>query len=117
MEVGVLRQLMKRAKIWNIVAEDVKRDKENTKPIGRVLAAEEKKLLFETAGSKDKWLVVYCAGVLAVNTTCRGVELKHLRWCDVNLFERVVYIRRSKTKAVHTVRSHLTPTRWLLYPI
>jgi integrase len=101
MEVGVLRQLMKRAKIWNIVAEDVKRDKENTKPIGRVLAAEEKKLLFETAGSKDEWLVVYCAAVLAVNTTCRGVELKHLRWRDVDLFDRVAYIRRSKTKAGH----------------
>jgi hypothetical protein len=28
MEVGVPRQLMKRAKIWNIVAEDVRRDKD-----------------------------------------------------------------------------------------
>ncbi len=101
MEVGVLRQLMKRAKLWSIIAEDVRLDKENAKPVGKVLTADEKKLLFETAASRDEWLVAYCASVLAVNTTCRGIELKHLRWRDVDLFGRIIHIRRSKTEAGH----------------
>jgi integrase len=54
-------------------------------------------LLFDTAASKHDWLVAYCAAVLAVNTTCRGVELKHLRWRDVDLFDRSIVVRRSKT--------------------
>jgi integrase len=101
MEIGVLRQLMKRAKAWSRVAEDVKRDKENTRSVGRVLTAKQKRFLFDTAASKDEWLVAYCAAVLAVNTTCRGIELKHLRWHDVELFDRAIIIRRSKTEAGH----------------
>ena len=101
MEIGVLRRIMKRAKVWSVVAEDVKMDRENTGAIARVLTAEQKKTLFETAASKDEWIVVYCAAVLAVSTTCRGVELKHLRWRDVDLFERTIAIRRNKTQAGH----------------
>jgi integrase len=101
MEIGVLRRIMKRAKIWGIVAEDVKMDRENAGSIAKVLTAEQKKKLFETAATKDEWLVVYCGAVLAVNTTCRGIELKHLRWRDVDLFKRSIAIRRSKTQAGH----------------
>lgn len=43
--------------------------------------------------------MAHCAAVLAVSTTCRGVELKNLRWRDVELGNRVVSIRRSKTDA------------------
>src|ERR1035438_4578299 len=101
MEIGVLRQMMKRAKIWAIVAEDVKLDRENTRPIAKVLTPAQKKALFEMAASNDGWMVAYCAAVLAVSTTCRGIELKHLQWGDVDLFERVMLIRRSKTEAGH----------------
>jgi integrase len=99
MEVGVLRRLMKRAKLWSRVAEDVKLDREGTSPVAKVLTAEQKRLLFETAASNDHWLVAYCAAVLAVNTTCRGIELRHLRWSDVDLFDQSVSINRSKTAA------------------
>jgi integrase len=64
-----------------------------------VLTAEEKRLLFDTAASNDAWGVVFCAAVLAASTTCRGVELKHLRWRDVNLIDRVLTVGRSKTEA------------------
>jgi integrase len=63
------------------------------------LTAGEKRILFTTAATKDEWLVAYCAAVLAVSTTCRGIELKHLQWRDVDLFERSIVIRRSKTEA------------------
>lgn len=103
MEIGVLRRLMKHAKIWSVVAEDVKLDPENPGSVGKVLTREEKKTLFNTAATKDEWLVVYCAAVLAVSTTCRGIELKHLRWQDVDLFDRCITVRRSKTQAGHRV--------------
>jgi integrase len=101
MEVGVLRQMMKRGEVWSTVVEDVKLDREHTRTIAKALTAEQKNLLLETAASKDEWLVAYCAAILAANTTCRGIELKHLRWSDVDLVDQVLTIRRSKTQAGH----------------
>jgi len=102
METGVLRRLLKRAKAWNVLSEDVRYFPENNGvSVARVLTAEHKKLLFETAAHKEEWLVAFCAAVLAVSTTCRGMELKHLRWRDVDLFDQVASIRRSKTHAGH----------------
>jgi len=57
--------------------------------------------LFRTAASKPEWDVAYCAGVIAVNTTCRKVELLTARWSDVDLFKREISIERSKTEAGH----------------
>ena len=101
METGVLRRMLKRAKVWNAIAEDVKALPERQGAVGRVLPANLKRKLFEVAASKSEWLVAYCAAVLAVSTTCRGVEIKNLRWQDVDLFNRVASIRRSKTAAGH----------------
>jgi hypothetical protein len=68
-EVGLLRQIMKRGGVWNRVAEDVQMDRENQNPIAQVLTADEKRLLFAPAASDPKWTVVHCAPVLAVSTT------------------------------------------------
>lgn len=103
MELGVLRRLLKRAKVWNTIAEDVRPLPEHARPIGKVLTREQKKLLFEMAGRTPDRLVVYCAAVLAASTTCRGVELKNLRWRNVNLFDGTVSVERSKTEAGHRV--------------
>ena len=101
MEVGVLRRMLRRAKVWNTVAEDVRMFPEHGAPVARVLTAEQKHTLFETAASRSDWLVAHCAAVLAVSTTCRGVELRNLQWRDVDLFNRIVAIKRSKTEAGH----------------
>ena len=95
MEVAVLRRMLKKAKRWAMLAEDVTMYSE-TSHIGRALAAEEKKGLFQTAPKKPAWIVTYCAAVLAASTTCRGVELKSIRWREVDLFKREVRINRSK---------------------
>ncbi|MFN7939086.1 MAG: site-specific integrase [Bryobacteraceae bacterium] len=99
METGVLRRMLKRGKVWNAISEDVQTFREHQAPIAKVLNAEQKRKLFETASSNAEWMVALCAAVLAVSTTCRGVELKNLRWRDVDLFNRTVAIRRSKTAA------------------
>ena len=99
METGVLRRMLKRAKVWNAISEDVKALPERQDAVGKVLPADLKRKLFDVAASKPEWTVVHCAAVLAVSTTCRGVEIKNLRWQDVDLFGRVATIRRSKTAA------------------
>jgi len=64
-----------------------------------VLTPEQKKVLVDTAASKPDWLVAYCAGVLAVSTTCRKVEVRHLRWQNVDLFDRSINVQRSKRES------------------
>ena len=101
METGVLRRMLKRAKVWNAISEDVKALPEDRGTVAKVLPPDLKRTLFETAASRPEWMVAHCAAVLAVSTTCRGVEIKNLRWQDVDLFSRVATIRRSKTAAGH----------------
>jgi integrase len=101
MEVNVLRGMLKRAKRWTQIADDVHNLPENHSEVGRALAAEDKVRLFETAASRDEWIAAYCASVIAVNTTCRGVEIRSLRWRDLDLAKHVVHISRSKNEAGH----------------
>ena len=46
---------------------------------------------------------MYCAAIVAANTSMRPVEVKHLRRCDVNLVKRLVHVRRSKNETSHRV--------------
>ncbi len=99
MEVTVLRQMMRRAKVWSVISEDVKMLPERRGVVGRVLTCEQKEMLFRVAGSRGAWMVAHCAAALAASTTCRGVELKNLRWGDVDLFANVISVKRSKNEA------------------
>jgi integrase len=64
-------------------------------PIGRVLTDEEQERLFKIAKGNVEWQHVYCAAVLAANTSMRGVEIKHIRRRDVDLDAKALHIRRS----------------------
>ena len=101
MEVTLIRQVLKRAKRWSVIADEISNLPENQNVVGKVLTLEQKLHLFRTAASKPEWDVAYCAGVIAVNTTCRKVELLTARWSDVDLFKREISIERSKTEAGH----------------
>jgi len=101
MEVTLIRLALKRAKRWAVIADDVTNLPENQNIVGRVLTNEEKLHLFRTAVSKPAWDVAFCAAVIAVNTTCRKIELLTLHWADVDLFNRSISIQRSKTEAGH----------------
>ena len=98
MEMGTIRRILKRAKRWHIVADEIKPLKER-REVGRALSPELKAKLLAMAGSRPEWQAVRCAIVLALNTTMRGCELKGLRWRDVDLLDRMLTIRRSKTEA------------------
>ena len=68
MEITLLRQLMRRGKVWSMVAEDVRMLPERRGVTGRVITHEQKQLLFRIAGSRSTWMVAHCAAVLAVST-------------------------------------------------
>jgi integrase len=99
MDVGALRRVLKRFKHWRRLEDDVKMLTESgAPPVGRVLTTEEQVRLFTLAEQHPEWQHVYCAAVLAANTSMRGVEVKHIRRKDVDLEKRAVHIRTSKNE-------------------
>ena len=46
---------------------------------------------------------MYCAAIVAANTSMRPVEVKHIRRCDVDLVKRLLHVRRSKNETSHRV--------------
>ncbi len=97
-ELGILRRIMKRARVWARVADDIRPLREPSS-IGRALTEDEKQRLLKTAAIRPEWETAYLAAILCLNTTARGCELKGLRWSDVDLFARTLTIRKSKTAA------------------
>jgi integrase len=98
MEIGILRRILKRAKRWHFVEDEVPRLPER-RDIGRALQPEEKIRLLKAAQSRPEWETAYLASMLALNTTMRGCEIKQLRWRDIDFMDRSLVIRRSKTRA------------------
>jgi len=97
-ELGILRRVMKRARVWARVADDIRPLREPS-TIGRALTEEEKQRLLKTAVMRPEWETAYLAAILCLNTTARGCELKGLQWSDVDLFAKTLTIRKSKTAA------------------
>jgi len=97
-ELGILRRILKRAKLWARLSDDIRPLKEPTS-VGRAITEKEKQRLLKTALMRPEWETAYLAAILCLNTTARGCELKGLQWCDVDLFARTLMIRKSKTAA------------------
>jgi integrase len=97
-ELDVIRGVLKKAKRWHLFADEIKPLPLHNS-VGRALSYEEKVKLLKTAASRPEWQNAAWAATLALNTTMRGCEIKQLRWRDVDLMEKTVVIRRSKTEA------------------
>ena len=80
--------------------------------VGRALTVEEQKHLFRLAASRPEWEVAFLSGVLAVNTTARGCELKALKLSDVDVINAELHIRRSKTEVGHRTVPMNKLARW-----
>jgi integrase len=98
MEMGSIRRILKRARRWHVVADDIRPLKE-TRNVGKALSEGEKTALLRIAESRPEWQTARWAAILTLNTTMRGCELKGLRWRDVDLLNTTLTIRRSKTDA------------------
>jgi integrase len=97
-ETGVIRRMLKRAKRWSAIADDIRPLKE-PRSIGRALTYEQKVRLLHAANSNPEWQTARLAMTIALCTTMRGVELKNLHWQDVDLMGKSFNVRRSKTDA------------------
>jgi integrase len=98
MELGVLRRILKRAKRWYLLAEDIKLLPERH-AVGRALERNAKLRLLRTAASRPEWQIARLAATLALNSAMRACEIRGLQWRDLNLIEKTLTIRRSKTEA------------------
>jgi integrase len=97
-DLDVLRGVLKRAKRWHVIAEDI-RPLPVRHNVGRVLSHEEKVRLLKLAASRPEWDRSRLAMRLALNTTMRASEIRGLQWRDLNLMERTITVSRSKTEA------------------
>jgi integrase len=98
MEMGVIRRIFQRAKLWHTVSDGIRLLKE-PKSIGQALSHEQAAWLMEVAASNSNWQNAYSASVLTMNTTMRGMEVKGLRWRDIDFKDESLKIRKSKTHA------------------
>jgi integrase len=114
MELTIIRQILKQARLWRRVEDDVKSLPERSRGPGRALTADEESRLWTTASGKPDWQVPYLCGVLAANTTMRGCEIKGLRLQDVDLDARLLNIRRTKTDGGIRMIPLNTTAHWAL---
>jgi len=98
MEVAFIRRLLKRAKRLYVVADDLKPLPER-RDIGRAMTLDEKLRLIQAAKTNPNWANARLALMLVLNSTMRGCEIKGLQWRDVNLIDKTLTIRHSKTEA------------------
>lgn len=71
MDVGVLSRVLKSCGRWRALADHMKNLPERQRAVGRALAPEERKRLFDSAASNAEREHVYCAAVVAANTSMR----------------------------------------------
>ncbi len=96
-EVGVLRRVLKKYKLWSRLADDYRRLPE-PKDIGRALSPEEELKLFETASSRPEWEVVFWISLVTANTTAGGVELRNVRLSDIDLKAQTLTVKVGKNR-------------------
>jgi integrase len=98
MAVGLVRRILKRAKCWNALADEIRPLKE-PRSIGKALSPDQKDQLLRIAAGNPDWQSARLAMELALCTRMRGVEIRNLTWADVDLPSRVLFVCRSKTDA------------------
>lgn len=97
LEVGTLRSILRRHRLWAQLQPDVRMLKTRD-DIGKALTAdEERRLLDACASSRSRSLLP--AVLVSLNTGLRSEELRLLTWKQVDLSNRTVRVGKSKTEA------------------
>src|SRR5258707_15832801 len=97
LELGVLRSILRRYRMWEPIAADVDFLKESASP-GRALTHEEETALLDAA-SKSRCRSLYPVIMLALNTGMRASEIRGLTWGQVDFFAKSLTVGKSKTAA------------------
>lgn len=94
-ELQVLRQILKRHKLWANLQGDVKFEREHSN-IGKALTREEEKKLLNACASNALLTAVV---TLALNTALRKNEIRTLHWSQIDFEKHTVAVGRAKTQA------------------
>jgi integrase len=93
-ELQVLRQILRRHKLWANLQGDVKFERESEN-IGKALTQEEEGRLLSACESN---LLLHTVVTLALNTTLRKKEIRKLQWERVDLCKRTLMVGKTKTE-------------------
>jgi integrase len=96
MEVSTLRMMMKSARLWGPVSEDVRMLPER-RDIGRALTPDEEQRLLE-ACRRSPQRALYTAVVIFCNTGLRNAELRRARWSQVDFLRAEFRVGKAKTE-------------------
>jgi integrase len=97
LEMGVLRSILRRNKMWESISGDVDFLKESPSR-GRALSADEESRLLGAA-SKSRCRSLYPVVLLALNTGMRVSEIRGLTWAQVDFLGSALTVGKSKTQA------------------
>jgi|tagenome__1003787_1003787.scaffolds.fasta_scaffold20982716_1 integrase len=105
-ELGTLVRIMKGACAWKRVLEQCYEplQREET-DIGRAMTPEEQERYLKVASSREEWHFVYHYALLALATSASNCEMRGLRLGDVNLYSKVLHIRREHAKNRYRIRT------------
>ena len=93
-EVQVLRQILKRYKLWGNLQGDVKFERESDL-IGKAITEEQETGLLAACESN---VLLRTVVSLALNTALRKNEIRTLRWQQIDLLARTLTVGRTKTE-------------------
>lgn len=105
-ELGTLLRIMKRAGAWTSAMEDCYEPLQHEEAdVARALSPEEQQKFIEVAASREEWHFVYYYALLALATSASNCEMRGLHVGDVNLFSKVLHIRREHAKNRYRIRT------------
>src|SRR5438105_3612745 len=105
-ELGTLLRIMKGARAWTRVLEQCYEPLQREEAdIGRALTPEEQERFLKVASSREQWQFVYHYALLALATSASNCEMRGLRLGDVNLYSKVLHIRREHAKNRYRIRT------------
>src|SRR5499427_9667506 len=93
-ELQVLRQILKRHKLWGHLQGDVRFERES-EGVGKAIMEEQEQALLATC---EKNLLLSTVVTLALNTALRKNEIRTLGWQQLDLIARTLTVGRTKTE-------------------
>ncbi len=107
-ELAVLKTIFSKAVLWGYAAQNpvkqVKFYREELKPI-RILTPEERRRLFEAGPEFLRPIILF-----ALKTGMRKGEILNLKWQDVDMANRNIHVRRTKSGRMRVIPMH--PELW-----
>jgi integrase len=94
-EFQVLRQILKRHKLWANLQGDVRFERESDINIGQAMTEEEEARLLASCRSN---VLLHTVVTLALNTALRKNEIRTLKWGQIDIFKRTLKVGKAKTE-------------------